>query len=80
MTNEKIKKILKIAYQRGRDNGSGRSEKNFNDLLQIKEINKILNITDVVLPKGTLCPSCGEDKSIEDWEFYYRCKLCDTKF
>ena len=41
---------------------------------------KNCSIPDVVLPKGTLCPCCGENESIEDWQTYFRCKLCDTKF
>lgn len=38
MTNEKLTELLKIAYRWGRDNGSNRSEKNFNDLLQTKAL------------------------------------------
>lgn len=48
MTNEKLTELLKIAYRWGRDNGSNRSEKNFNDLLQTKAISEALRIHDVV--------------------------------
>lgn len=46
----------------------------------VKWLEKQLRIGGVVVPKGTLCPTCGEDESIEDWQTYYRCKLCDTTF
>ena len=49
-------------------------------LFEAQKLVKKLTIPDVVVPKGTLCPSCGEDESIEDWQTYYRCKMCDTKF
>jgi hypothetical protein len=42
MTNEKLTELLKIAYRWGRDNGEGRSEKNFNDLLDTKAVNEAL--------------------------------------
>lgn len=32
MTN--IREVLRLAYQFGRDNGEGRSDKNFNDFLE----------------------------------------------
>jgi hypothetical protein len=48
MTNEKLTELLKIAYRWGRDNGEGRSEKNFNDLLQTEAINQALRIHAVV--------------------------------
>jgi hypothetical protein len=35
-------KILKQAYHFGRDNGSGRSEKNLNDFIQKPEIKQLL--------------------------------------
>ena len=44
MTTEKLTELLKIAYRCGRDNGSNRSEKNFNDLLQTEEISQALRI------------------------------------
>ena len=47
MTNEKLTELLKIAYRWGRDNGSNRSEKNFNDLLQTEAISQALSIHDV---------------------------------
>ncbi len=48
MTTEEITELLKIAYRWGRDNGSNRSEKNFNDLLQTEAINQALSIANVV--------------------------------
>ena len=48
MTNEKLTELLKIAYRWGRNNGEGRSEKNFNDLLQTEAISQALRIHDVV--------------------------------
>ena len=48
MTNEKLTELLKIAYRWGRDNGSNRSEKNFNDLLQTEAINQALSLGAVV--------------------------------
>lgn len=48
MTNEKLTELLKIAYRWGRDNGSNRSEKNFNDLLQTEAISQALRIHNVV--------------------------------
>jgi hypothetical protein len=48
MTNEKLTELLKIAYRWGRDNGSNRSEKNFNDLLQTEAINQALSLGVVV--------------------------------
>jgi hypothetical protein len=47
MTNDKLTELLKIAYRWGRDNGEGRSEKNFNDLLQTEAISQALRIHDV---------------------------------
>ena len=47
MTTEKLTELLKIAYRCGRDNGSNRSEKNFNDLLQTEAISQALRILDV---------------------------------
>ena len=47
MTTEKLTELLKIAYRWGRDNGSNRSEKNFNDLLQTEAISQALRILDV---------------------------------
>lgn len=43
MTKEKLIEILEIAYRRGRDNGERRTEKNFNDLLNIKAVKIALN-------------------------------------
>lgn len=58
----------------------GNTETHYNTLANAIEVVKNCSIPDVVVPKGTLCPTCGEDESIEDWQTYYRCKLCDTKF
>ncbi len=44
MTKEKLTELLKIAYRWGRDNGEGRSEKNFNDLLDTKAVNEALHM------------------------------------
>lgn len=40
-----LKKLLKKAYRWGRDNGEGRSEKNFNHLLETKEVSEFLKKT-----------------------------------
>ena len=42
-TSEEIKEVLKLAYLWGRDNGEGRSEKNFNDMLETSWAKKLLN-------------------------------------
>ena len=47
MKNEKLIELLRIAYRWGRDNGEGRSEKNFNDLLQTEAINQVLHLNDI---------------------------------
>lgn len=47
MTNVKLTEFLRIAYRWGIDNGSNRSEKNFNDLLQTEAISQALRIHDV---------------------------------
>lgn len=59
MANEKLTELLKIAYRWGRDNGSNRSEKNFNDLLQTEAISQALRIHDVVGLSEQL--SCGRN-------------------
>src|SRR5690606_8257132 len=43
-----LTELLKIAYRWGRDNGSNRSDKNFNDLLQTEAINQALRIHDAI--------------------------------
>lgn len=48
MTKQKLTELLRHAYQWGRDNGSNRSEKNFNDFLQIEAVQQALTITSVV--------------------------------
>ena len=58
MTNEKLTELLKIAYRWGRENGSNRSDKNFNDLLQTEAISQALRIHDV---SGMLCGSFDPD-------------------
>ena len=55
MKKEKLTELLKIAYRWGRDNGKGKSEKNFNDLLSTKAINEALHIPAVY------CKLCGDD-------------------
>jgi len=70
MTNEKLTELLKIAYRWGRDNGSNRSEKNFNDLLQTEAINQALSLGAVVGQSEQLdCINCDyvriSDNTIE---------------
>ena len=48
MTEQKLTKLLRHAYQWGRDNGSNRSEKNFNDFLQTEAVQQALSIANVV--------------------------------
>lgn len=48
MTDKKLTELLRQAYHWGRDNGSNRSEKNFNDLLQTEAINQALSLGAVV--------------------------------
>jgi hypothetical protein len=43
---EDIKKALKAAYHFGRDNGEGRSDKNFNDFLETTIAKEALGISD----------------------------------
>lgn len=56
MTNQKLTELLRIAYHWGRDNGSNRSEKNFNDLLQTEAINQALSLGAV----GVSLPSAND--------------------
>lgn len=73
MTNEKLTELLKIAYRWGRDNGSNRSEKNFNDLLQTEAINQALSLGAVVGRSEQLsCSTCKWLKRTDDY--------CDTCF
>jgi hypothetical protein len=44
----KLKELLRQAYRWGVDNGSGRSEKNFNDFLQTSAVEEALNKTFIV--------------------------------
>lgn len=48
MTEQKLTELLRHAYHWGRDNGSNRSEKNFNDFLQTEAVQQALSIADVV--------------------------------
>lgn len=48
MTEQKLTELLRHAYHWGRDNGSNRSEKNFNDFLQTEAAQQALSITNVV--------------------------------
>jgi hypothetical protein len=73
MTNEKLTELLKIAYRWGRDNGEGRSEKNFNDLLQTEAINQALRIHDVI---KSVCVSCGKPVKDFDEETNNCCDEC----
>ena len=62
MTKEKLTELLKIAYRWGRDNGEGRSEKNFNDLLNTNAVNEALHIH-VVMPSACNFYMAGNDTS-----------------
>lgn len=76
MTNEKLTELLKIAYHWGRDNGSNRSEKNFNDLLKTEAINQALSLGAVLGQSEQLkCPSCGSDDVMIDLD-YSTCGQC----
>ena len=55
MTEEKLTELLRNAYQCGRDNGSNKSENNFNDFLQTEAVQKALNIHGVVVQSEQLC-------------------------
>lgn len=48
MTEQKLTELLRHAYHWGRDNGSNRSERNFNDFLQTEAVQQALSITNVV--------------------------------
>jgi len=43
VSREDIETLVKLAYLWGRDNGEGRSEKNFNDLKETSLYKKILS-------------------------------------
>lgn len=47
MTEQKLTELLRHAYDWGRDNGSNRSEKNFNDFLQTKAVQQALSIANI---------------------------------
>ena len=79
MTNEKLTELLKIAYRWGRDNGSNRSEKNFNDLLQTEAISKALRIHDVVGQSEQLvCDKCGYPMFYHKPEDIMYCHGCNN--
>ena len=60
INKEKLIELLKIAYRWGLDNGSNRSDKNFNDLLQTSSIRQSLLMTDVLGQSEQLvCKKCG---------------------
>lgn len=50
MSEQKLTELLRHAYQWGRDNGSKRSEKNFNDFLQTEAVQQALSIANVSKP------------------------------
>lgn len=77
MTNEKLTELLKIAYRWGRDNGSNRSEKNFNDLLETEAISQALRIHDVVgRSEQLVCDRCKEQDKEEPTDPYcMECKI-----
>lgn len=78
MTNEKLKELLKIAYRWGRDNGSNRSEKNFNDLLQTEAISQALCIHDVVgRSEQLVCPFCSSENVDVEFNHYNLCRNCN---
>ena len=79
MTNEKLTELLKIAYRWGRDNGSNRSEKNFNDLLQTEAINQALSLADVVGKSEQLFCDCNKHPTYFDKENKPRCKKCNKR-
>lgn len=67
-------RIIKQAYNFGRDNGSGRSDKNLNDFIEKPEIKKLTSANDSIILCGyfdadlstssaTKC-KCGREK----WE------------
>lgn len=82
MKSEKLKELLKQAYRWGVDNGSLRSEKNFNDFLETSAVKQALTRTfvikdieydtggeDVDLPE-TLTITVPEDVEDEDIDEY----------
>ena len=75
MTKEKLTQLLKIAYRWGRDNGEGRSEKNFNDLLDTKAVNEALRIHDVVGQSKQLCPHKSLQSAMCEVDY---CPDCNT--
>lgn len=66
MTNEKLKELLKIAYRWGRDNGSNRSENNFNDLLKTEVVSQALRIHNVVGRSEQLSTDIEIGKMVSD--------------
>lgn len=47
MKQQKLTELLRHAYQWGRDNGSNRSEKNFNDFLKTEAVKQALSTPNV---------------------------------
>jgi hypothetical protein len=78
MTKEKLTELLKIAYRWGRDNGEGRSEKNFNDLLDTKAVNEALHIHVVVGQSEQYC-ECSTPKAFTSDKLYMCCEICDRE-
>ena len=64
---DKIIEILKQAYLWGRDNGEGRSEKNFNDFLETSTFKDFID---------SLYPTLNRDKVMEKW-LERKIKICD---
>jgi len=71
MTEQKLTELLRHAYYCGRDNGSNRSDKNFNDFLQTEAAKRVLSIANVAGKNGHLCEhdyqsdtTCGVDITV----------------
>jgi len=47
MTEQRLKELLRHAYEWGKQNGSNRREKNFKDFLQTEAVRKALSIAEV---------------------------------
>ncbi len=75
MTEQKLKKLLRHAYQWGRDNGSNRSEKNFNDFLQTEAVKQALSIAHVQGQSEQFYCTSWEDG---EWKCKTQCVACAT--
>jgi len=64
---KEIKKLLKQAYLWGRDNGEGRSDKNFNDFLTKPSVRAALEPTHRTVEeiKKVIAGKCINDRSAE---------------